>query len=150
MGSQIKKFQLIEVVNAGVAVTGNLGVRFQFPDQPYLRNKPVWGIEFFNVNDITLSPSGITPISFAQQKNAFLTLYLSDADNPSDLGEWVQLVPLSRLHNVQNNNTDTFARMPFNLVGQKVQWEKCYITLSTAYANVTNVSFLFGAYFSEK
>lgn len=150
MSAMVKKFQLIEVVAQGIAGTGNQAVKFQFPDQPYLRNKPVHGIEIFNENDVTTTPQGNQPISFAQQKLSFLTIYMSDADNPQDLGEWVQAVPFSRLHNVQNNNTDTFSRMPFNLVGQRVQWEKCYITIPVAFGNVANVSFLFGVYFSEK
>lgn len=150
MSSVTKKFQLIEVVNPGVAGAGNTAVRFQFPDQPYLRNKPLFGLEFFCGGDITTTPSGNTPTTLAQMKLGYLTLYLSDPDRPADLGEWVQLVPLSRLHNIQNAAADTFSRMPFNLVGQVIQWEKCYITLATAYANTANVSFLFGAYFAEQ
>lgn len=147
--ARIKKTQLIEVVNLGVAGAGNQQTRVQFPDQPYLRNKPVWGLEIFNVGDVTTSPTSNAVISLAQQKISFLTLYSQDPDNPNDMGEWIQLVPLTRLHNTQNADTDAFSRMTFELIGQRVQWEKCYFTLATPFANTANVSFLIQVYFSE-
>lgn len=149
MSSTVKKFQLIEVVVAGVS-GGNNATRFQFPDQPYLRYCKIWGIEVYNVLDIPTSLQGNAVISNAQMIASFLTLYLSDPEDPTNtkLGEWVQNVPFSRLHNVQNGSTNPFSRMPFNLVGQQVQWEKCYINIPTAFANTSNVSFLFGVYFT--
>ena len=143
----IRKYQLIEVVSNGIA-GGNLAVKIQFPDQPYLRNKLIWGIDVYNSLDMTTTPSGNTPTTQAQSLLSFLTIYCSDADKPSDLGEWINLVPFSRLHLIQNGTPSPFSRIPFSMVGQKVQWEKCYITLATPLANVANVSFMFGVYFS--
>lgn len=144
---KVKKSQLIELVLAGVAATGNQQTKIQFPDQPYLRNKRILGIEFLNVNDMTLSPSNNTPCSTAQSKAAYLTLYLNDPGAPENKGEWIQDVPLSVLHRIQNSANDPFARQMFDLVGQLVYWEKCFVSLPVAFANVANVSFLFQVYF---
>ncbi len=146
---KIIKSQLIEVILPGVA-GGNQTTKIQFPDQPYLRNVNTLGIEVINVNDMTLSPSNKTPLSTAQMKAAYLTLYLNDIDNPQDVGEWIQNIPLAILHRVQNGSNDPFVRPPFELSGQRIYWEKCYITLPAAFANVADVSFLFNVYFKGK
>lgn len=145
----IKKAQLIEIVFQGIA-GGNTATKIQIPDQPYLRGVATWGIETFTSVDITTSPAGNVPMTLAQMKNAFLTLYMNDIESPNDIGEWIQTVPLSRLHNLQNASNETFSRMPFAMAGQKIYWEKCYITLSAQYANTANVAFLFLINFSGK
>ncbi len=147
---KVIKSQLIEVVLPGVAVTGNAATKIQFPDQPYLRNVSTLGIEIFTVNDMSLSPSNRVPLSAAQMKTAYLTLYLNDPENPADVGEWIQNVPFSVLHRTQNSATDPFVRFPYELAGQRIYWEKCYVTLPVAFANTADVSFLFNVYFKGK
>ena len=148
MSSTIKKYQLVEVVLQGVS-GGNQQVRVQFPDQPYLRNRKIMGIDIYDFGSVTNSPAQNAPATIANLKTAFLTLYLNDPGAPTDLGEWINLVPLVRFNNQESPGvaTENFARMPFNMVGQSVQWEKCYITLAAPLANTANVSFLFGIYF---
>jgi hypothetical protein len=157
----VYKYQLIEVVLPGLAAPGNTLTTVIFPDQPYLRYKPIYGIEVINVNDMTLSPQGNSPLSTAQMKAAYLTLYLSDPDSDDAVGEWIQDVPLSTLHRTQNSaittvagtnlvTPDPFVRLPFLMVGQKISWEKCKFILPQAFGNTANVSFLLGVYFREK
>ena len=129
---------------------GNQTTKIQFPDQPYLRNVQTLGIEILTVNDMTLSPSNRAPVSTAQMKTAYLTLYLNDVDNPQDVGEWVQNVPFALMHRVQNSTPDPFVRPVYELAGQRIYWEKCYITLPVAYANTADVSFLLQVYFKGK
>ena len=78
-------------------------------------------------------------------QNGFLTLYIDDASSPPVLGkgEFMQQVPLVDLHTVQNTSNDPFERQPFQLQGQVVSWDKCYINLGAAIANTVNNSFLF-------
>jgi hypothetical protein len=145
----VNKSQLIEIILPGVATTGNQQTKIQFNDQPYLRFKKVQGVEVLNSADMTLSPSNKTPISNAQMKAAYLTLYLNDPQNPANVGEWIQNVPFSLLHRIQNAATDPFIRSMFNLNDQVIYWEKCYISLPVAYANTTDVSFLIQVYFKD-
>jgi len=145
----VNKSQLIEIILPGVATTGNQQTKIQFNDQPYLRFKKVQGVEVLNSADMTLSPSNKTPISNAQMKAAYLTLYLNDPQNPANVGEWIQNVPFSLLHRIQNAANDPFVRSMFNLNDQVIYWEKCYISLPVAYANVTDVSFLIQVYFKD-
>lgn len=143
---KVYKSQLIELINPGIA-GGNTATRIQFNDQPYLRNKKITGIEILNSSDMSASPSNKTPISAAQMEKSYLTLYLNDIGNPSNVGEWIQNVPFTLLHRVQNSSTDPFVRQMFELEGQVIYWEKCYITLSSSFANTTDVSFLLQVYF---
>lgn len=143
---KVIKSQLIELVNLGIA-GGNTATKLQFTDQPYLRNKKITGIEIINSSDMSVSASGNTPISNAQMQKCFLTLYLNDLSNPGSVGEWIQNVPFTLLHRVQNASTDPYVREAYNLAGQVIYWEKCYVTFGTALANTTNVSILLNVYF---
>ena len=148
---KVMKSQLIEVVNPGVAGGGNQATKIQFPDQPYLRGKRITGIEIFTVTDISASPSGKTPITAADMIKSFLTLYLDDpadrASGQKNVGEWIQSVPFTSMHRVQNGSNEPFVRQMFELTGQVIYWEKCYISLATALANTSDKSFLFQVYF---
>lgn len=145
----VNKSQLIELILPGVATTGNQSTKLQFADQPYLRFKKIQGIEVLNSNDMALSPSNKTPISNTQMKGAYLTLYLNDPQNPQNVGEWIQNVPFTILHRIQNASNDPFVRSMFNLNDQVIYWEKCYISLPVAYGNTTDVSFLLQVYFKD-
>jgi hypothetical protein len=143
---KVIKSQLIEVVNPGVAGGSNV-TKIQFPDQPYLRNKKIMGIEILNVNDMALSPTNKVPISTEIMQKAYLTLYLNDVSNPGSVGEWIQSVPFTVLHRIQNSASDPFVRDMFNLQNQVIYWEKCYISVPTALGNTTDISFLLQIYF---
>jgi hypothetical protein len=145
---KVYKSQLVELINPGIS-GGNTATRIQFNDLPYLRKKRITGIEILTSSDMSASPTNGTPISAAQMEKSYLTLYLNDANNPENVGEWIQNVPFTLLHRVQNGSADPFVRQMFELVGQVIYWEKCYITLSTAFANTTNVSFLLQVYFKD-
>lgn len=122
--------------------------KIQFNDQPYLRNKQIYGIEVLNVNDMSKSPTNLTPLTNAQMITGYLTLYLNDVGNPGNVGEWIQQVPFTLLHRVQNASNDPFARQMFELSGQVIYWEKCYITFPVALvATAAPISLLFQVYF---
>lgn len=157
---KVFKSQLIEVILPGIA-GGNNATKIQFQDQPYLRNKKITGIEIFTKNDINASPTNKEPITGEQMGKSYLTLYLNDVQSINDVGEWIQNVPFVAMHRVQNNiisptalpvapgvqYTEPFVRSMFELQEQVIYWEKCYITLATAFANTTDVSFLLNVYF---
>ena len=72
---RIKRFQAVEInVPSGSTLT-----RFQFPDQPQLRNAKIQGIQVYTPTAITKTPlSGATPTTLADLKQSFLTLYQGD------------------------------------------------------------------------
>jgi hypothetical protein len=149
---RVKKSQLVELKVFGVATTGNTGTRFQFQDQPYLRFKPVTGIETFNVVDVPTSPTGAAIVSAAQLVTGYLTLYINDVDDPSSVGEWIQNVPMTILKRTQDQTAGViapFVRQPFLMAGQTVIWDKSYITLATPLNNTTDLSFIFNVYFEK-
>jgi hypothetical protein len=141
---KVYKSQLVEqVYPQGASLT-----KVQLNDQPYLRQKQIYGIEVINVSDMTLSPTNLTPLTNAQMKTAYLTLYLNDVGNPANVGEWIQQVPFTLMHRVQNAATDPFVRQMFELNGQVIYWEKCYVTFPVALvATSAPISILFNVYF---
>lgn len=147
---RVLKSQLIEVVLAGVS-GGNTSQKLQFPDFPYLRGRQIFGIETVNAEDVSTSPTGKTVCSVATQKYSYLTLYLDDMQNVKNVGEWIQNVPLTLLHRTQSAVTSgtfaPFVRQMYELNGQIIYWEKCYLSLGSAVGNTSDVSFLFNVYF---
>ena len=137
------KSQLVELVNPA----NSTATKLQFFDLPYLRFKQITGIEVLNVNDASKSPTNKDVVTNAQMIKSYLTLYLNDPSNPNNVGEWIQQVPLSLLHRVQNASTDPFVRQGYNLVGQTVYWEKCFLNFASSLGNTSDVSFLFNVYF---
>lgn len=155
---KVFKSQLIELVLAGVP-GGNTSTKLQFLDQPYLRGKSIHAIELITKGDMvasSASPTGkaIFDISasstpLATGGPAYLTLYLNDAQNPNNVGEWIQNVPFPLLHRVQNSATpvDSFVRAGYQLAGQVIYWEKCYVTFPRAIQNTADLSILLNVYF---
>ena len=137
------KSQLVELIFPA----NSTATKLQFNDLPYLRNKQITGIETFNANDVTNTPTGHPVVTATQLRQSYLTLYLNDPGNPQNVGEWIQSVPLTILHRVQNASTDPFVRKAYDLVGQVIYWEKCYLVFSGALGNTVDTSFLFNIYF---
>jgi hypothetical protein len=137
------KSQLVELVNPA----NSTATKLQFFDLPYLRFKQITGIEVLTVTDASASPTNKAVISNAQMIKSYLTLYLNDPSNPNNVGEWIQQVPLSLMHRVQNSANDPFVRQGYNLVGQTVYWEKCFLNFASSLGNTSDVSFLFNVYF---
>ena len=142
----IKKSQLVELKIYGIS-TGNTGTQFQFQDQPYLRNKKIFGLESFVVDEVPVSPTGAAIVSGSEYQKAFLTLYTNDVKDPSSLGEWIQNVPVVVLHRVQDSTGVAFVRVPYVLAGQTIVWDKSYIRLTSALNNTSDKSFIFNVYF---
>lgn len=145
---KVFKSQLVEIISPGIA-GGNNATKIQFQDQPYLRNKQITGIEVINGADMTTSPTGKTIVTNAQMKLSYLTLYLNDVNNPKNVGEWIQNVPFTLMHRVQNASSDPFVRQMYEMQGQVIYWEKCFISLASSLANTADVSFLFNVYFKN-
>jgi len=139
----VYKSQLIELI----VPAGSLTTKLQFPDQPYLRNKQILGIETIINGDMDASPSNRVPISLNDFQKSYLTLYLNDVTVPNAVGEWIQNVPFVLLHRIQNAATDPYVRTPYTLAGQVIYWEKCFVSFASALNPLTDVSILLNVYF---
>jgi len=139
----VYKSQLIELI----VPAGSLTTKLQFPDQPYLRNKQILGIETIINGDMDASPSNRVPISLNDFQKSYLTLYLNDVTVPNAVGEWIQNVPFVLLHRIQNTATDPYVRTPYTLAGQVIYWEKCFVSFASALNPLTDVSILLNVYF---
>jgi len=140
---KVIKSQVIELIQPA----NGTATKIQFADQPYLRGKQILGIETFNDADDQTSPTNKPVFSAGDQQKCYLTLYLNDIGQPQNVGEWIQLVPFVSLHRVQNNSSDAFVRQLFELQGQVIYWEKCYVTASSSLGNTVDTSFLFQIFF---
>lgn len=140
--------QLVELIVPG-AVGGNQQTRIQFTDQPYLRGTFTESLETYTIVDTPLSPSNIPVVTAAVLQSAYISLYITDADNPASgqKGYYIQNCPLVTLHTLQNTATDPYERLPFMLRGQQISWDKCYIQLGAAIGNTSPVSFIFNVGF---
>lgn len=140
---KVIKTQLIELISPA----NSTATKIQFADQPYLRGKQVLGIEIFTSSDVNNSPTNHPVFSASAQEKCYLTLYLNDIGQPQNVGEWIQNVPFMSMHRVQNANNEPFVRQLFELQGQVIYWEKCYVNASSSLGNVVDTSFLFQVYF---
>lgn len=154
-GLQYDAFQAVDVVIPGVS-GGQTGTIFNFPDLPYLRpqSADIVAIEAYTINTLTNGTVTNTPLaSIAIAKTAGLTLYggIKNPENgvPVKQGnQIIQGIPVLRLNNIQNASTDPFNGNVFKLNEMQVDWTKCFIQLTAAPGNTTNICFSFGIYFN--
>jgi hypothetical protein len=135
---RIERFEAVEInVPSGSTLT-----RFYFPDLPNLRNAKISAIQVYTAGSITATPlTGSTPVTTADLKKSFLTLYQGDL-------QLVYNVPMIYLNNMVTSATPdpyTFELPAIN--GITVSWVKSYVNLPTALAT-TGVAYSFGVYYN--
>jgi hypothetical protein len=132
---RIKRFQAVEInVPSGSTLT-----RFQFPDQPQLRNAKIQGIQVYTPTAITKTPlSGATPTTLADLKQSFLTLYQGDL-------QIIYQLPLLAFNNIQDLTSPSVWELP-EMNDIDISWTKSYISTATALAT-TSVTYSFGIYY---
>ena len=132
---RIKRFQAVEInVPSGSTLT-----RFQFPDQPQLRNAKIQGIQVYTPTAITKTPlSGATPTTLADLKQSFLTLYQGDL-------QILYQLPVLAFNNIQDLTSPSVWELP-EMNDIDISWTKSYISTATALAT-TSVTYSFGIYY---
>ena len=135
---RIERFEAIEVS----VPNGSTLTRFQFPGVPQLRNAKISAIQVYTAGSITATPlTGSTPVTTADLKKSFLTLYQGDQ-------QLIYSLPLISLNNMVTGATPdpyTFELPAIN--GLTISWTKSYISLPSALAT-TNVAYSFGVYYN--
>jgi len=135
---RIERFEAVEInVPSGSTLT-----RFYFPDLPNLRNAKISAIQVYTAGSITATPlTGSTPVTTADLKKSFLTLYQGDL-------QLVYNVPMISFNNMVTGATPdpyTFELPAIN--GITVSWVKSYVNLPSA-LGTTNVAYSFGVYYN--
>jgi hypothetical protein len=133
---RIERFEAVEI---SVPTSSTL-TRFYFPDLPNLRNAKITGIQVYTAGTITATPlTGSTPVTTADLKKSFLTLYEGDL-------QLVYNVPMLNFNNIVNSAADPYTFELPNVNGITISWVKSYVNLPTALAT-TNVAYSFGVYY---
>jgi hypothetical protein len=134
---RIERFEAVEIsVPSGSTLT-----RFYFPDLPNLRNSKISAIQVYTAGTISATPlTGSTPVTTADLKKSFLTLYQGDL-------QLVYNVPMISLNNIVNSAADPYTFELPAVNGITVSWVKSYVSLPTALAT-TGVAYSFGVYYN--
>lgn len=130
-------YQLVELQ----IPAGSPNQKFNFPDQPLLRDKAIEKIEVYNnsTNCLTLSPAGYTTL--VPNFNAYLTLV---TDNGR---EFVQNILIWELIGVNAIASFMVMNGGFDIAPRKIVWPKSYITYNTGTVAGATYSWCFGVYY---
>jgi len=134
---RIKRYEAVEInVPSGSTLT-----RFYFPDLPQLRNAKIEAIQTYIAGAISLTPlTGSTPVTAADAKKSFLTLYQGDL-------QLIYNIPILAFNNIQEGAAPT--SFVFELPSMNdidISWTKSFVSLPSALAT-TNVAYSFGVYY---
>ena len=142
MAFKAAKYELVELLVPGVAVTGNTGTQFSFPDLPKLRYTSTLALESWAVDTLVVSPNNVALPTAAIMQKSYLVLYSNERQD-------LYRIPLISLIRTQATTSASapFVRAMFELQGQKITWDKSYIQCSSAPANTANFSFCLGVYY---
>jgi len=134
---RIERFEAVEIA----VPSGSTLTRFYFPDLPNLRNAKITGIQIYTAGTITATPlTGSTPVTTADLKKSFLTLYEGDL-------QLVYNVPMLTMNNMVNSAADPYTFELPAINGLTISWTKSYVSLPTALAT-TGVAYSFGIYYN--
>jgi len=133
---RIDRFEAVEIpVPSGSTLT-----RFYFNDLPNLRNAQITAIQVYTAGTISATPlTGSTPVTTADLKKSFLTLYEGDL-------QLVYNVPMISLNNLVNSASDPYTFELPTVNGLTISWTKSYVSLPTALAT-TGTAYSFGVYY---
>jgi len=134
----LERFEAVEIpVPSGSTLT-----RFYFNDLPNLRNAKITSVQVYTTDTISATPlTGATPVTIADLKKSFLTLYEGDL-------QLIYNIPMLSFNNFAQNATTSAAfvfELP-NVDGITISWVKSYISLPSALAT-TGTTYSFGVYY---
>ena len=134
---RIERFEAVEIA----VPSGSTLTRFYFNDLPNLRNAKITSIQVYTAGTITATPlTGSTPVTTADLKKSFLTLYAGDL-------QLVYNVPMISLNNMVNSAADPYTFELPTINGMTISWIKSYVSLPSA-LSTTNVAYSFGVYYN--
>lgn len=134
--TRIERFEAVEIA----VPSGSTLTRFYFPDLPNLRNARITNIAIYTAGTITATPlTGSTPVTTADLKKSFLTLYEGDL-------QLVYNIPMLSFNSIVNGAADPYQFELPSVNGLTVSWVKSYVSLPTALAT-TGTAYSFGVFY---
>jgi hypothetical protein len=131
----VKRFQSVEI---SVPTSSSL-TKFFFPDQPQLRGAKIQGIQIYTPTALTKTPlTGSTPVTLADMKQSYLTLYQGDL-------QIVLNLPILNFNGISDLTSPFVYNLP-EMNDIDISWTKSYISTSTA-LGTTNVAYSFGIFY---
>lgn len=125
---------LMDMISVPIAANSTQK-KVMFPDQPYLRSKKIFSIQFFDISSVPKDITGKAVISSSGfNTGAYLVLYFKDGNNNGIEG--VHRIPLIELKTNSNNSgvagfaVNNGGNYMFN--GLVLDWTKCYIELPSS------------------
>lgn len=141
MAYKAKKYEFVEVVVPGVAVTGQTLTRYNFPDLPKLRNTKLQAMTCYPNSVVNFTPNNNQTAGNADLQKSFLVLYSNERQD-------LFRIPLSIMNNVTvEGGQEAHTMFLYEFDDQNVTWDKCYIEMASSPGNTTNFSFAFGLYY---
>jgi hypothetical protein len=132
---RIKRFEAVEIP----VPNGSTLTRFYFPDLPQLRNAKIEAVQVYVAGAISATPlTGSTPVTLADAKKSFLTLYQGDL-------QLIYNIPLVGLIDINDGAAPFVFQLP-SMNDIDISWTKSFVSLPTALAT-TNVAYSFGVYY---
>lgn len=142
MAFKAAKYELVELLVPGVSVTGQTQSQWSFPDLPKLRYTALMALETFAIDTLAVSPNNVALPTAAILQKSYLVLYSNERQ---DLFR-IPLISLVRTQATTGASAPFVRSLP-EFSGQKITWDKSYITIASAPANTANFSFCFGVYY---
>jgi len=134
--TRIERFEAVEIA----VPTSSTLTRFYFNDLPNLRNARITNIAIYTAGTISATPlTGSTPVTTADLKKSFLTLYEGDL-------QLVYNIPMLSFNSIVNGAADPYQFELPSVNGLTISWVKSYVSLPTALAT-TGVAYSFGVYY---
>ena len=121
--------------------------RFQFPDLPNLRNVLLLGIKVYDTNMLNASINNQLPL--LSHTNVLQKSYITLVNYGGK--EFLKQAPSLMFNttsfnlNASTNFYETYAK---EFAGQRVNWPKSYVQLTTAAGNVVDQTFAFSVFYS--
>lgn len=141
--SKIIRHEWVEIpVSANSSLT-----RFNFPDLPNLRNVHLLGIKVYTVDQVAVSINNQLPV--VSHTNVFHKCYITLVNYGGK--EFLKQAPAIQFNNLSanlNTSTNWFNNDVMSFTGQKVNYPKSYIQLTSPVGNAVDQTFVFSVYYS--
>jgi hypothetical protein len=128
-------------------LAGSTLTRFNFPDLPNLRNVLLFGLKVYDANILFASINNQLPL--LSHTNVLHKSYITLVNYGGK--EFLKQAPLMMFNTTSfdlNTSTNFFETYAKDFAGQRVNWPKSYIQLTTAAGNLTDQTYALSVFYS--
>jgi hypothetical protein len=128
-------------------LAGSTLTRFNFPDLPNLRNVLLFGLKCYNSTQLVSSINNQLPL--LNEVNILFKSYITLVNYGGK--EFLKQAPLNMFNTIFSNDagsTNQLENYPKYFAGQRVNWPKSYIQLTTGAGNVVDETYALSVFYS--